>query len=97
MKLESDFAMTCPGHCCYLCGNDPRGEPVLNTEKSIDMEGDLMFCAQCIADMVALYGYISPTEGKRKDGRIRNLEEELAASRRELALKDERVLGALSG
>ena len=97
MKLESGFPMTVPGHCCYLCGNDDRGEPVLNFEKNIDMEGDLMACASCIRDAAALYGLTSAQESQRQLSMVRNLKEENARLTRELALKDERILGALQG
>ena len=89
--------MTVPGHCCYLCGGDAQGRPVIDFEKNIDMEGDLMICANCGDDLIALQGATSASQSKRQQGENRNLKEENVRLTRELALKDERILGALSG
>lgn len=65
MKLVEDIPANAAGTggVCYLCGDDDHpGEPALDTEVVIDMEGFLVICARCIADAARLYGFISPEE-----------------------------------
>lgn len=98
MRLVEDIPMyAAGGPVCYLCGDDDHpGEPVLDTEHVIEMEGVLHICARCIADAAALYGFATPeTVAKLKD-RTTRLQAKVAALESERDAQRARLEAALA-
>ena len=88
--------MTTPGHACYLCHDAAHpGEPVLDTELTIDFEGDLAFCARCVADMARLYEFFSPDEKMRLESEVADLRNSLALATAEVRALSDRVREAV--
>lgn len=101
MRLLPDFPMTAYRSCCYICGSDARGKPVLDIERSLDdipMDepgADIMFCGHCAEEIIPLYQGLSADAAEKLRAENASLKDQAVNLKRELAEQTERVIGAV--
>ena len=100
MRLIEEFPTDTAGQAvCYLCGNPkrPEREYVMDWDRTIEFEGRLCFCLECLEEAAAIIGCASQSQTARYQGQIRNLKEDLAAKETEMSAAFNRVSEALNG
>lgn len=81
-----------PGHCA-VCGKPICDEGFVDTELQFEFFGAVIFCYECVADMAAQFGFITPDIANALKNRVDSLEHETITQREALLALEEAVDG----
>lgn len=86
MRLCDEYPPSARFSTCFVCGASKRpGERLIDTGIHIDMEGLLVVCESCVAEMATMMGYKTDIATHKMEAEIANLRGKLAERDRQAA------------